>query len=551
MNETLYTLRPVSALYKVLPEAEPMSEQNGKMFLNESYDFQIAYKSDTVFLGGQITAHGGLAEQIEIREELLSAVTFEPEDADDYYLKSKLIPDALTEPRVCGLAAQPGTWRAVWVTVVLPKGFAAGTYRTEFAWKDATGKVLAETSYTIEVLPAVLPETDLRLTNWIHYDCIAEKHGVHLFDDDFYKIFGEYLNAYVDIGFNMLYVPLFTPPLDTAVGAERLTAQLVGVRKENGKYIFDFSALERFVRFAQSHGIRYFEFGHLFTQWGGLATPKIVAEENGENRRIFGWDVSSEDIGYETFLNVFLPEFMQKIDALGIRDVSAMHLTDEPGSGAVTRYAKFRTTVKKHIGDLPVMDALSCYDYCKDGLVDIPVVVLNVYEFVKCGGKGVFAYNCCLPANSYYSNRFINLPAERTRVLGIQLFEREAKGYLHWGFNFYNSYLSKVAVDPYRETDAAGVYPCGDGFIVYPDTDRVNRSVRSELIKAGFNDYRALLLLSEYAGREEVRKMLQRHGYKSFTEYPRDPTSLLNLRNDVYDEIMRRAERKRDLPRNT
>lgn len=30
---------------------------------------------------------------------------------------------------------------------------------------------------------------------------------------------------------NMLYTPLFTPPLDTAVGGERMTVQLVGMEK--------------------------------------------------------------------------------------------------------------------------------------------------------------------------------------------------------------------------------------------------------------------------------------------------------------------------------
>ena len=75
---------------------------------------------------------------------------------------------------------------------------------------------------------------------------------------------------------NMLYVPLFTPPLDTEVGGERTTVQLVGATRQNGKYSFDFSELKRFMDFAAAHKIKYYEMSHLTTQWGAKACPKIM-----------------------------------------------------------------------------------------------------------------------------------------------------------------------------------------------------------------------------------------------------------------------------------
>lgn len=129
------------------------------------------------------------------------------------------------------------------------------------------------------------------------------------------------------------------------------------------------------------------------------------------------------------------------------------------------------------------------------------------------------------------------MPAERTRVLGIQLYASGAKGYLHWGFNFHNSYLSKIPIDPYRETDGAGAYPCGDGFIVYPNGESINLSLRAELIKAGFNDYRALKLLESKIGRPAVLDLLQDKGYKTFTNYPRNADALCELRETVNQTI--------------
>ena len=64
---------------------------------------------------------------------------------------------------------------------------------------------------------------------------------------------------------NTVLLPAFTPPLDTPVGKERPTAQLVGVTLKNGGYSFDFSLMERYIRIMLKCGIKYFEHSHLFT----------------------------------------------------------------------------------------------------------------------------------------------------------------------------------------------------------------------------------------------------------------------------------------------
>ena len=45
----------------------------------------------------------------------------------------------------------------------------------------------------------------------------------------------------------MILTPIFTPPLDTAVGGERRTVQLVGITKTGSEYSFDFTLLERWI----------------------------------------------------------------------------------------------------------------------------------------------------------------------------------------------------------------------------------------------------------------------------------------------------------------
>lgn len=116
----------------------------------------------------------------------------------------------------------------------------------------------------------------------------------------------------------MLLTPVFTPPLDTEVGGERLTVQLVDVKLENGKYSFGFDRFIRWVRLAQKCGIKYFEISHLFSQWGAKYTPKIVAEVNGRQKRIFGWETSADSIEYAEFLSAFIPQLIKVIRSLEI-----------------------------------------------------------------------------------------------------------------------------------------------------------------------------------------------------------------------------------------
>ena len=85
----------------------------------------------------------------------------------------------------------------------------------------------------------------------------------------------------------MLLTPVFTPPLDTAVGGERPTVQLVKVIKENNKYSFDFENFRRYINLCLNCGIEAFEISHFFTQWGAKHVPKTVATVNGKEKQIF------------------------------------------------------------------------------------------------------------------------------------------------------------------------------------------------------------------------------------------------------------------------
>ncbi len=538
----------LSSLVKVFPDEEPKGEETGNsMLANEWLNFQIALKNNhwDQFRFLSIKAEGTLAPYITFRTVELVPSSFTVVWTDDYYLRSTpgMYPDLLKPIGPMGIVLPCHQWRSIWVSVHAEKGLPAGKYETHFTVAEANGNVVAEFDYTVEVLDVKSVSATLPVTNWMHYDCIAQQHGVKPFSKGFYKVFENYLKTYVESGCTMLLTPLFTPPLDTKVGAERMTAQLVKVIKTGEDYSFDFTALEKFIRFARKRGIQYFELSHLFTQWGGEYCPKIMAWVDGEEKRIFGWDVASDSKAYTAFLDAFLPALMGVLEKLKVRDKCFAHLTDEPNENHLENYRKCRAAVKKHIGDMPVMDALSEYEFYKDGLVDVPVASTPAYDkkYAKNGVTDIFAYYCCGPTAEYYSNRIVNMPSQRTRMLGFQLYATGATGFLHWGYNFYNSSLSVYPIDPYATTDAGGFFPSGDGFIVYPSENGVHESIRSEMMKEAFQDYRAMQTLEHRIGREKAVALLTEWGVSGFNVYPHTAEGHLAFRRKINELLATRS----------
>ena len=519
-----------NSMEKIFPETEPVTEEYSSLiFKNEKLHFQLAYKNENEesYKCFSIEARGALAPYVTLRKVVLMPATRVPTKyADDYYLKHTvgLYPELLCPFDALGVCLPADQWRSVWVTIEKEDGLPVGVFDTEFILKDDKGNEVNSLRYTVEVIDAELVQTDLKLTNWMHYDCIANAHGVEPFTEEYYTVFEKYLKAYTDGGWNMLLTPLFTPPLDTRIGGERTTAQLVGVEKKAGAYIFDFLPLKKFIRFVMERGISYIEFSHLFTQWGGKCCPKIIATVNGKQEKIFGWETASDSPEYEDFLAQFLPALVKVIQELGIEKKCCFHITDEPSEEHLAHYEKCYRLVKKYIGEIPTMDAMSEYSFFERGAVDIPVPVANTFSrFQNKGIKELFFYYCCGPTNMYFSNRLMNMPSQRTRVLGYQLYETGVQGFLHWGFNFYNSQHSVCEIDPYIQTAAGDMFPSGDSFIVYPTKEGgVLKSLRAETLAEGFYDYRALKTLEGYIGREKVLELLHEEGIEGLITYPRN-----------------------------
>ena len=77
------------------------------------------------------------------------------------------------------------------------------------------------------------------------------------FSDEYWRITKNFLKTANEYGMNCVLTPIFTPALDTEIGKERPTVQLVDVTCNNGKYSFNFDKLTQWIKMSKECGIKY------------------------------------------------------------------------------------------------------------------------------------------------------------------------------------------------------------------------------------------------------------------------------------------------------
>ncbi len=527
----------VSSLQRVFLDGRcDLTEHNCDSVLKgERYSYQIAYKSSEKFFA-EIVIDSPLSQFITVRSVGNVPSELPVYESDCEFCERNepgLFPDVLFPIENNRVLIKRQNFYALWITVDLPKDTDAGDYEIKIKLKK-DGETISENIFGLHVINAVLPEQKLIYTQWFHSDSIANYYKIPVFCEKFWALVESFIKAAVHTGVNMLLTPVFTPPLDTEIGGERLTVQLVDVKLENGKYSFGFDRFIRWVRLAQKCGIKYFEISHLFSQWGAKYTPKIMAEVNGSQKRIFGWETSADSIEYAEFLSAFIPQLIKVIRSLGIEKSTFFHISDEPNEDQIESYSMAKSTVAPLLEDFPIIDALSDYSFYESGIINNPIPCTNDIEsFIEKGFPHPWTYYCCGQGGKL-SNRFFGMPLSTTRIIGFQLFKYGIEGFLQWGFNFYNSQYSLRSIDPFAVTDADSAFPSGDSFTVYPGKSGAIESVRSEVFFQALQDMRALTLLCDRIGKKRTIAAVEADfGIITFFDYPRGTEKMLNLRKSV------------------
>lgn len=483
---------------------------------------------------------------------------------DEHYITDKpgMFPDLLKPVENTLIKPLGGQYRSLWISFPLPEDVKPGDYKVEIKARAIHEKRLPNgvlfqvpeaegLEFTNEIIVRVgkmqLPEQSLIHTEWLHTDSIADYYGTEIFDERHWGIIEKFIDSARKHNVNMLLTPVFTPPLDTEVGCERRTVQLVDITKVHNKYEFNFEKLRRWCELCKKHGIKYLEIPHFFTQWGAAAAPKIVADLDGREEKIFGWETSASGKEYREFLKQFIPALQKELGKLGYdKEHVYYHISDEPSEKQIEAYKAARETVCDLLPEDKIIDALSSLKFYQEGIIPHPVPgTSEVDEFYEAGVENLWVYYCCAQAKDV-PNRFFAMESARNRIMGVLMYLYNIKGFLHWGFNYYYTQYTKEPVDPFVMTHAGYAFASGDAFLVYPGKDgEPLDSIRAEVQDEGLTDLRALQVLETLTDRKYVENIIYEklpEKAMNFKNYPHSSRWLLELRERIGEEIEKVSE---------
>ncbi len=362
----------------------------------------------------------------------------------------------------------------------------------------------------------MLPEQTLNVTNWFSFYNMARHHGLSYGSDDHIKMAKQYFDLLRECGNNVFWC----------------TFDLTKAKEENGKITFDFTEPMKRAQFALDNGAKTLEWAPIISRPTWEDPPFLVWDYRNDTR---GPNVLST--GGRKYFTAFLSQFNEMLTEKGWRDISIVHVSDEPKELCASDFRILCGIVRKYLPGIKLIDAIEIF-FLQDAL-DIYVpknhyfqMNRNDFEDLRDDRNEIWFYTCNMPGGRWL-NRFIDSPLLNTRLLHWGNYRYNLTGYLHWGFNHLRD-----GQDPFEETSGNGGLPAGDTHIVYPYGDKVLRSLRLMQMKCGIQDYEILRALS-LSDMESANKLCRR-ALHSFDDYITDVKEFDKIQADLveaYDNV--------------
>lgn len=502
--------------------------------LNERVSFQFAFRSEesSTYDVFRVKVEVECPDELSVRTRRVGYVPvwhqnipFEHNsvDNDGWGKLPGLVPDPLFDEQETVI--RPCEKNAFWFTVTPSAKAKPGKYTVavkavilDRKGTETIGKPVVRKVDVVLHDIRIKPRKDFNVTHWFYADCLIAWYKTDMFDEKFWKILEAYFKNLAEHGQDTVYVPVFTPSLDK----DKIPSQLLDVRRSGkGGYRFGWSDVKRYIDLARKCGLTRFEWCHLATQ-GGAKNAVRVYEGQGKGEKLLWPDgtpaVSDE---YRGFLKAFLPEFKKFLDGEKVLDKSFFHISDEPhGEEARANYKAIRSLILEYAPWFKSMDALSEIEFAKEKLVETPVpILMRALDFIK-EGIPTWCYYCGGP-RAKYLNHLLDTALPKIAMHGFIFYRWPFKGFLHWGYNYWNIFGTRNLTDPFKSTngeDGGGNTPDaahGDMFLVYPGENGPVDSIRWEIFAEAMQDYALLQTL----GIERDAKMMR--DIVSFEDFPK------------------------------
>ncbi len=425
-----------------------------------------------------------------------------PDEMDGRGFIPGLVPDPLFPEETANVGFEANG--VFWITLQIPADAAVGklkftatlTVEDEFRFPMWMGKApfKIDLPISVDVKSTVLkPRTDFPVTHWISADSIWEYYKTEPFSDRFWELAEAYIENLTAHNLDVVYSPIFNARHEIL----QRPAQLLKVRPlGDDRYEFDFSDVRRWIQLAKKHNARYVEWTHFFTPapTSGKYPQRIFERWETIGKLLWGPEISAGSDTYRRFLEQFLPAFKQVLIEEGMLDRSLFHCADEPdGPVQVADYRQARALLKELAPWMKVIDAMSDPVFASERLTDMPVpsiVTAPQFAAAKCDA---WVYFCCGPRGPYLQ-RFLDTPLPKLRMAGWLFYKLRAKGFLHWGHNYWFVFCTGTPTNPFIDAAVSAWpgMPHGDAFVVYPGENGPIDSIRWEVFAESLQDYALL-----------------------------------------------------------
>jgi hypothetical protein len=524
-----------SSLKRVYPNTPPGSARPLKLLSarNQKLSFQACFgnlKTNSVRMRCEVT---GAPEgwSVHVRRvgfvPLRNLNTYTPEDELEGIGQ---IPGLCPDPLFPEVTAHVGPKAngVFWVSVTVPEAAPTGpqrltvrfTFEDEFSYTDWVRPEpwSVDLEAVVDVCPLVIrPRKDFPVTQWISADSIWEWYKIEPCGERFWQLAKAYISNVVSHNVDVVYTPLINNRHELLVRP----AQLLRVKRvAPDKYEFDFTDVRKWVRIAIASGANYVEWPHFFTPapTSGKYPQRIYQRDaSGIGELLWPPETSATGDTYRKFLEQFIPQFKAFLEAEGVLEKSLFHCADEPdGDAQMADYRKARALLKELAPWMQVMDAMSDPRFATEKLSDMPVPSIATAPAFTAAGCPAWIYFCCGPRERYLQ-RLLDTPLSKIRMSGWLFYRLGAKGFLHWGHNYWFKFCSSTIGDPYDDA-ALGFWPglpTGDPFVVYPGAEGPVDSIRWEIFAESLQDYAIL----QSAGISPDDPMLA--GIKDYRDFPK------------------------------
>jgi hypothetical protein len=400
-------------------------------------------------------------------------------------------PDKLTELRggKTKTAVKPHCAQVFRVDFYVPDEAKPGFYQYAATVVTDKGDFTVEISLIVHRATVNPPaESAFGHEYFFNTQLLPKEAGVKMFTEEWWELLGHYADVMRELRNNTICV---SASLLSAAGSCKLP---------DGTYRFVWDYFDRYVNlFIDRGAARGFTMSAIMQSVEGKAVYAI-----GENGKGVSYDTFSPEA--EEYIRALYTALEAHLKEKGWDKIFRSHIEDEPHTTEGWLWAdKIISEAAPSIVTGEPLDMIeSARVICETAKWAVPRI--NVHDedqsvFKKMIGRGgeLWLYSCCFPEEAWWLNKFVDLPVIRSRLMEWACIDVGAKGFLHWGFNYWGDGNSLYGFN-------ADARFKGDGAIVYPNVRRkkLDLSARFMNTRDGLQD--ADLFMQIFASDNEELK---------------------------------------------